>query len=64
MKAVSRIQARVGGVSFDIPAGREVPPELAEFLALNGGGSMMKNDAPTYSTDNATVATAKKGKKD
>ena len=59
MKAVSRIQARVGGVSFDIPAGREVPPELAEFLALNGGGSMMKNDAPTYSTDNATV---KKGK--
>lgn len=62
MKAVSRIQARVGGVSFDIPAGREVPPELAEFLALNGGGSMMKNDAPTYSTDNATVSTAKKGK--
>ena len=35
MKAVSRIQARVGGVSFDIPAGREVPPELAEFYAAN-----------------------------
>ena len=59
MKAVSRIQARVGGVSFDIPAGRGVPPELAAFLALNGGGSMMKNDAPTYSTANGT-----KGKKD
>lgn len=59
MKAVSRIQAKIGGVSFDIPAGREVPPELAEFLALNGGGSMMKNDAPPVPPTNGT-----KGKKD
>ena len=62
MKAVSRIQAKIGGVSFDIPAGREVPPELAAFLAANGGTAQMKDDTPTYSTDNATVSTAKKGK--
>lgn len=48
MKAVSRIQATVDGMKFDIPAGREVPPELAEFLATNGGASLMIADEPKH----------------